>query len=65
VVVPTTTLPKVAGVGVIDSPGVCALVAVPVRTIWVGELEELVTRETLPVTDPAAAGEKFILKALL
>jgi hypothetical protein len=40
-------------------------VAVPVRTIWVGELEELVTRETLPVTDPAAAGEKFILKALL
>jgi hypothetical protein len=31
----------------------------------VGTLAELLTSDTLPVTDPATVGEKFTLKLLL
>ena len=37
----------------------------PVRAISVGELDGLLTSDTLPVKEPAAVGAKFTLKPLL
>lgn len=56
-VLPTRMLPKLKLLILGDSRKVCAT-PVPDRAIVVGELVALLTAETLPVSLPAAAGEK-------
>jgi hypothetical protein len=64
-VVPTTTLPKLADAGVIVSPGVWGLTPAPVRAICVGEFVALLTTETDPVSAPDAVGVKTTLNVAL
>lgn len=60
--VPMTTLPKLALAGVTAN---CAWMPAPLKAMVVGELLALFATETLPVTLPAADGEKVTLRGAL
>jgi len=58
---PTTTLPKLTLVGVMES---CGWTPVALSAMVVGEFGALLTSDTLPVTLPAAVGANRTLKLL-
>lgn len=60
--VPMTTLPKVALEGVTAN---CAWIPVPLKEMVVGELLALFVTETLPLTLPVAVGAKVMLREAL
>lgn len=55
---PVVTFPKLTAVGEAESCGCvgCVCVPVPLRAMLAGELEALLTIETLPVAAPAVVG---------
>src|SRR5437870_12821989 len=61
ILLPTSTLPKLALGGVMES---CGCTPVPLRAMVLGELGALLTSETLPDTLPVAVGANCTLKVL-
>ena len=62
---PTVTLPKLIVVGFAANCATGAAAPVPVSARLVGELEAVLTNETLPFAVPVAEGAKFTVNEVL